>query len=260
MQNLTGPSEGYVSKNWVTNHHAARRRVRFAFGIPARWASDLDAQATTPASKNIAPPALARASPIELFFERAFDTGGGGTTITAPPAPRRSPPRTTYWTRLGSLGPTGDPLVCAALLRAVSSVEGLALREVAAVDTHGSHVKVGQRSAALLVQAAVDCTTTTTTTVAGGTVRLARRVDSDLRPVGDLLVAGQLTRRHAAAVLHGVRGLDANIVADSLDAICAVALLTDPDTRRPGVTGLCSCFATCSPSGYALACRIDGDE
>ena len=33
---------------------------------------------------------------------------------------------------LGSLGPTGDPLVCAALLRAVSSVEGLALREVAA--------------------------------------------------------------------------------------------------------------------------------
>ncbi len=146
--------------------------------------------------------------------------------ITAPPVPSTAVELYDVLDRLGSLGPTGDPRMCAALLRAVSTVEGLALREVAAVDTYGSHVEVGQPSAAALVQAAVDCTQA----VASGTVRLARRLASDLRPVGDLLIAGRLTRRHCAAVVHGVRGLDANIVTNSLDAICNLALVTDPDS------------------------------
>ena len=147
-------------------------------------------------------------------------------TITAPPVPSTAVELYDVLDRLGTLGPTGDPRMCAALLRAVCSLEGLALREVAAVDAYGTHVEVGQPSAVALVQAAVGCTVA----VAGGTVRLARRLDSDLRPLGDLLIAGRLTRRHCTAVLHGVRGLDANIVADSLPAICAVALVTDPDT------------------------------
>ena len=147
-------------------------------------------------------------------------------TITAPPVPSTAVELYDVLDRLGSLGPTGDPRMCAALLRAVSTMEGLALREVAAVDAYGTHTEVGQPSTVALVQAAVDCTQS----VAGGTVRLARRLDSDLRPVGELLVAGRLTRRHCTAVVHGVRGLDANIVSDSLDAICAVALVTDPDT------------------------------
>ena len=147
-------------------------------------------------------------------------------TITAPPVPSQVTALYDALRGLASLGPTGDPLVCAALLRTVSTIEGLALREVAAVDAYGTHVEVGQPSTALLVQTAVDCTTA----VAGGTVRLARRLDSDLRPVGDLLIAGKLTRRHCTAVVHGVRGLDANIITDSLPAICDLAVLTDPDT------------------------------
>ena len=147
-------------------------------------------------------------------------------TITAQPVPSQVAALYDALHGLGSFGPTGDPLVCAALLRAVSTVEGLALREVAAVDAYGTHVEVGQPSVAALVQAAVDCTGM----VAGGTVRLARRLDGDLRPLGDLLIAGRLTRRHCTAVVHGVRGLDANIVTDCLEAICAVALSTDPDT------------------------------
>ena len=147
-------------------------------------------------------------------------------TMTAPPVPATAVELYDVLDRLGSLGPTGDPRMCAALLRAVSTVEGLALREVAAVDTFGTHLEVGQPSAAAVVQAAVDCTQA----VAGGTVRLAQRLDGDLRPVGELLVAGRLTRRHCAAVVHGLRGLDANIVSDSLQAICQVALATDPDT------------------------------
>ena len=147
-------------------------------------------------------------------------------TITAPPVPSQVTALYDALHGLGSFGPTGDPLVCAALLRAVSTMEGLALREVAAIDAYGTFAEVGQPSAVALVQAAVDCTTP----VASGTVRLARRLDSDLRPVGELLIAGKLTRQHCAAVVHGVRGLDANIVTDSLPAICAVALATDPDT------------------------------
>ena len=147
-------------------------------------------------------------------------------TITAPPVPSQVTALYDALHGLGSFGPTGDPLVCAALLRAVSTMEGLALREVAAVDTYGTFTEVGQPSTVALVQAAVDCTQS----VAGGTVRLARRLDGDLRPIGELLVAGRLTRRHCAAVVHGVRGLDADIVTDSLEAICNLALATDPDT------------------------------
>ena len=76
-------------------------------------------------------------------------------TITAPPVPTQVTALYDALHTLGSLGPTGDPLVCAALLRAVSSLEGLALLEVAAVDTFGTAVEVGQPSAAALVQAAV---------------------------------------------------------------------------------------------------------
>ena len=147
-------------------------------------------------------------------------------TITVPPVPSQVTALYAALHGLSSFGPTGNPLVCAALLRAVSTIEGLALREVAAVDTFGTFAEVGQPSTVALVQTAVDCTQS----VAGGTVRLARRLDSDLRPVGELLVAGRLTRRHCTAVVHGVRGLDANIVTDSLEAICNLALVTDPDT------------------------------
>ena len=55
-------------------------------------------------------------------------------TITAPPVPSTAVELYDVLDRLGSLGPTGDPRMCAALLRAVSTMEGLALREVAAVD------------------------------------------------------------------------------------------------------------------------------
>ena len=71
-------------------------------------------------------------------------------TITAPPVPSQVTALYDALHGLGSFGPTGDPLVCAALLRAVSTVEGLALREVAAVDTFGTFAEVGQPSAVAL--------------------------------------------------------------------------------------------------------------
>ena len=62
-------------------------------------------------------------------------------TISAMPIPSQVAALYDVLDRLGSIGPTGDPRMCAALLRAVSTVEGLALREVAAVDTFGTDRK-----------------------------------------------------------------------------------------------------------------------
>ena len=126
---------------------------------------------------------------------------------------------------LGSVGAAGDPRICALLLRASSAVDGLALREVAAMDAYGTCHEAGQGSAAAVVQGATGCSVQ----AARGTVRLAERRDGDLRPLGDLLVAGRVSRRHCTAVVHGVRGLGAEVIATSLEAICTLALHADPE-------------------------------
>ncbi len=126
---------------------------------------------------------------------------------------------------LGSVGAAGDPRICASLLRASSAVDGLALREVAAMDAYGTCHKGGQGSAAAVVQGATGCSVQ----AARGTVRLAERLDVDLRPLGDLLVAGQVSGRHCTAVVHGVRGLGAEVIATALEAICTLALHADPE-------------------------------
>jgi hypothetical protein len=81
---------------------------------------------------------------------------------------------------LGSVGAAGDPRICALLLRASSAVDGLALREVAAMDAYGTCHEGGQGSAAAVVQGATGCSVQ----AARGTVRLAERLDGDLRPLG----------------------------------------------------------------------------
>ena len=66
-------------------------------------------------------------------------------TVTEPAVPSTAVALYDVLDRLGSLGPTGDPLVCAALLLAVSTVKDLALREVAAVDADASHADAARR-------------------------------------------------------------------------------------------------------------------
>ncbi len=148
-------------------------------------------------------------------------------SVTA--APPRPAPVVELWDaldRLRTLGPTGDPRVCAALLQATSALDGLALREVAAVDAYGTCTEVDLPSAAAVVQAAMRCTVGS----ARVTVRLAERLDDDLQPLGALLLAGQVTRAHCSAVVHGLRGLGVDVVSDAIDAVCQVALHADPVT------------------------------
>ena len=105
--------------------------------------------------------------------------------------------------QLGSVGAGGDPRICASLLRASSAVDGLALREVVAMDAYGTCHEAGQGSAAAVVQDATGCSVQ----AARGTVRLVEHLDGDLRPLGDLLMAGRVSRHHCTPVVHGVRGL-----------------------------------------------------
>jgi hypothetical protein len=113
-----------------------------------------------------------------------------------------------------------------AMLREQQRLEGLTLRQVAQVDLSGSWIEVAPHGAHVLVQEALGCTTDH----ARATVRLARRLEEDLAPVGELLRAGRITRAHAAAVVHGLRGLDPDVIADSLEAVCRAALSADPST------------------------------
>ena len=88
-------------------------------------------------------------------------------TATAPPVPAQVTASYDVLRGLGSLGPTGDPLVCAGLRRPAPGRLGGSGAGVAgdrAVDAYGTHVEVGQPSTAALVQAAVDCSQA----VAGG--------------------------------------------------------------------------------------------
>lgn len=121
-------------------------------------------------------------------------------------------------------GGDGSVATMTALLANAQQVDGLALRQVAQVDLAGSWIEVDSYGVHNIIKAALGCTDTS----ARATVRLARRLDEDLRPVGDLLREGRITRAHAAAIVYGVRGLDPDIIASSLEALCAAALATDP--------------------------------
>ncbi len=124
-------------------------------------------------------------------------------------------------------GGEGQAGTLAALLTEQQRVEGLVLRQTAHVlDLAGAF----EVDPAAHVSRVVQRTLGSSVEHARATVRLARRLDTDLAPVGDLLRAGRITRAHAAAVVHGVRGLDPDVVAGNLEAVCRAALNSDPTT------------------------------
>lgn len=126
--------------------------------------------------------------------------------------------------RFLAAGGDGCVTTMTAMLRQCQRLEGLALRQVAQVDLSGDWLEYDSSGVHDLIAQSTGCTDVT----ARATVRLSRRLEEDLRPIGDLLREGRITRAHAAAVVHGVRGLDPGIVASSLEALCAAALSSDP--------------------------------
>lgn len=123
----------------------------------------------------------------------------------------------------GSLA-TGSLVDTAALLRAAESVQGLALVEVAAVDRSKAFLAVGRASTAGWLGA----TLTISDAAARARVALSRRLTEDLQRVGDLLVDGGTTVGHCAAITGGLRGITAEVVADSVPALVTLARTLDP--------------------------------
>lgn len=176
-----------------------------------------------------------------------FEGVGGGAAVDYLPAPADRPPLCEPLrvpeaatapvsprvralldaiVELRDAGSSGSQADGEALLRAAEAVQGLALREVAAVDRTGRFTEAGCGSAGSWVQRVTGASRLT----ARATARLAGRLSSDLRPVGDLLTSGHITVAHARAVVYGVRGIDADVVQEVLPALCEAALLTDPVT------------------------------
>ena len=110
------------------------------------------------------------------------------------------------------------------LLQARERLDGLALRSVSQVDRSGAGIAVEPAGVHRLVQQAIGCTDE----AARATVKLAHRLEHDLAPVGALLREGRITRAHAGAVAHGLRGLEPDVVARSIHAVCDAAVSSDP--------------------------------
>jgi hypothetical protein len=121
-------------------------------------------------------------------------------------------------------GGDGKVATMQVMLRQSLQLEGLALRQVAQVDLSGEWIVLAPHGPHQLVQETLGCTVEH----ARATVGLARRLEEDLAPVGDLLREGRITRAHAVAVVHGLRGLAPDVVASSLEAVCQAALSADP--------------------------------
>ena len=121
-------------------------------------------------------------------------------------------------------GACGDAEVLTTLLRLSSTVDALVLREVAAVEASRAATSAGFGSTAELVRDATGAAVRD----ASATVRVAQRLAGDLAPLGEQLMAGQITRRHVDAVVHGLRGLDAWQVEQVLPAVCEAATVLDP--------------------------------
>jgi len=117
----------------------------------------------------------------------------------------------------------------ATMLDLAEQMRALALRELAEMDAVGGHQRPG-------------VTTTTATWLrdeqhlsdgaARATVNLATTLRDDLPGIGALLTRGEITVEHASAVVAGVRGLDADVVSEAQEGLCALALVTDPADLR----------------------------
>ena len=125
---------------------------------------------------------------------------------------------------------SGTAVDTLALLRLAEQARGLALRELAELDATGTVLPGVRATPASWLRD----TQLLGNDTARATVRLARRLRDTLPQIGQLLCAGGTTHEHAAAVAHGVHGLDQQILADTdaAGAFTAQARTADPGTVR----------------------------
>ena len=132
---------------------------------------------------------------------------------------------------IAAFGPlSGSRADTTALLRCAERARGLALRELAEMDATGGHQQPGR--APTTAAAWLRDSQHLTDNAARRAVRLGRELREDLPEVNELLLTGQITLEHAAAVADGVRGLDRELIREAGGGLTALALVTDPTDLR----------------------------
>ncbi len=125
---------------------------------------------------------------------------------------------------------SGSRADTAALLDQAERARGLALRELAEMDAVGGHLRTGRAST---TASWLRDEQRMSDGAARSAVALSVALRDELPALGALLVEGAITLEHAAAVRDGVRGLDAEVVRDAAQALCALAQVADPtDVRK----------------------------
>ncbi len=126
--------------------------------------------------------------------------------------------------------PSGREADTALLLSLRERVQGLALRELAALGRSGDYAAGSAFPVALSTW--VQKQQHVGDDAARSTVRLAQRLDDDLPGVREALLAGQTTVEHARAVHAGTRGLDGDLVRAAAGPLADLARTADPHTVR----------------------------
>ena len=124
--------------------------------------------------------------------------------------------------------PTGRAQDTAELFVLAERLRGLALRDLAELDAVGGHLTAGAATAATWLRD----TALLTDQAARAAVRLARQVRDELGPLGETLRSGGTTLEHVRAVAEQTRGLDPQVVRESLPALCDLVRSTDARTTR----------------------------
>jgi hypothetical protein len=171
------------------------------------------------------------AAPPEPAVEWAF-----------PGVPRPQAGLADLLTRLAGLvdelvahGPlSGSRTDVTALLTQVERLRGTALRELAEMDTTGGYQLPGMRSN---TASWLRDSRQLSDGAARATVALAVALRDEMPFIGELLLAGQITVEHAAAVRDGVRGLDADLITDAADGLDRAGPLHRPDRAAQTTAG-----------------------
>ena len=123
---------------------------------------------------------------------------------------------------------SGRPVDVALVLQLVAQLQGLGLRELAAMQTSGQYADDGAASAAVWLRG----TTVVSDATARASVKLAARVQSELPALGQALVDGSTTLEHVRAAASGLSGLDPAVLGQVQESLVDLVAVASPAQVR----------------------------
>ena len=157
----------------------------------------------------------------------------GAPGVLRPAAPSRPRPAAVRLLEaiqdLAAEPASGRPADVTAVLQAGQQLQGLGLRELAAMQASGQYADDGAASAAVWLRG----TTVVSDATARATVKLAARVQSELPALGQALVEGSTTLEHVRAAASGLAGLDPAVIGQVQESLVDLVAVARPaEVRR----------------------------